>query len=363
MIKKPYLIKLLNNKNFLLLIAIYSSNCFSFMLDGELTGNDLKFRNVVSSVSSASYKTLADWEPEHNLLPTTAWSPGFKHDSKNIVLVGPSGAKVDISDAVSIVGLEYKSSNALEEVSEKLSVTKCDTYGTSGNIAYVVNSSGSTVCSGSVVNGYNAMPYHFIRPILSIDNAKIVEAFNNLPIEEKQEGFYNYSFGFTYPYGFIVPASGVKTWQNLFKNFVISIAYKPGYIADVRLENPGVHEFDFSMTKPESPYLEGIAKFNVIATGSFPTGLVLNIPTGNDFSLKHINGKLGAADIPIDVICPNCEVQELVTDGVEQVSTTKINVSGTKVKFPIDVKIKKERETVALGQYYGNFVFTFGLNL
>ena len=363
MIKKLYLIKILNNKKFLLLIAMYSSHCFSFMLDGELTGNDLKFRNVVSSVSSSSYKTLADWEPEHNLLPAASWSPGFKLDNKGIVLIGPGGVKVDISEAVSIVGLEYKANNALEEVSEELSIAKCDTYGISSNIAYVVNSMNSTVCSGSVVKGYNAMPYHFIRPILSIDNTKIVDAFNNIPLENRQEGFYSYSFGFTYPYGFILPSSKVKTWQNKFKNLVISINYKPGYIADVRLEKPGVHEFDFSMTKPESAYLEGIAKFNVIATGSFPTGLVLNIPEDNDFSLKHVNGKLGAADIPLNIVCPNCEVQELVTDGEKQLSTTKINVSGTKVKFPIDVKIKKERQDVALGQYYGNFVFTFGLNL
>lgn len=363
MVKTLYLIKLFNNKKLLLLIAMYSSNCFSFMLDGELIGNDLKFRNIVSSVSSSSYKTLADWQPEKNLLPTTYWTPGFKPNSEDIVLVGPSGVKVNISDAVSIVGLEYKANNGLEEASEELSITKCDTYGISGNIAYVVNPSRSTVCSGSVVKGYNTMPYHFIRPILSIDNIKILEAFNNLAAEDKQEGFYSYSLGFTYPYGFVVPTSGVKTWQNIFKNLVISIKYKPGYIADVRLENPGVHQFDFSMTKSESAYIEGIAKFNVIATGSFPTGLVLNIPEGNDFNLKHINKNLGAEDIPLNIVCPNCDVPELVIDGEKQVSTTKINVSGTKVKFPIDVKINKERQNVALGKYYGNFVFTFGLNL
>lgn len=363
MIKKLYLIKLLNNKKLLLLIAmVYSVNCFSFILDGELIGRDLKFRNVVSSVSSTSYKTLADWEPEHNLLPTAVWSPGFKLDNKIINLVGPNGVKVNISDAVKIVGLEYKADKALEEDDEKLAMTKCDSYGVSGSTAYVVNSS-AAVCSGSILKGHNAMPYYFIRPILSIDEAKIIEAFDNIPLEERLEGFYSYSFGFTYPYGFVVPSSGVKTWQNKFKNLVISIKYNPGYLADVRLENPGVHEFDFSMTKPESAYIEGIAKFNVIATGSFPTGLVLNIPEGNDFNLKHINGKLGAEDIPLNIVCPNCEVQELVTDGEKQLSTTKINVSGSKIKFPIDVKIKKERQNVALGQYYGNFVFTFGLNL
>lgn len=362
MIKKLYLLKVLNNKKLLLLLAVYSCNSFSFMLDGELTGSDLKFRNVVPSVSSTSYKTLADWEPEHNLLPTTVWSPGFKLDNKNINLVGPNGVKVNISDAISIVGLEYKANKALEEDDEKLSMTKCDSYGVSGSTAYVVNSS-TTVCSGSVLKGYNAMPYHFIRPILSIDNAKIVEAFENIPLEERLEGFYSYSFGFSYPYGFVVPASGVKTWQNKFKNLVISINYKPGYLADIRLENPGVHEFDFSMSKPESAYIEGVANFNVIATGSFPTGLVLNIPESNDFSLKHINGKLGAEDIALNVICSKCDVQELVKNGEKQISTTKINVSGTRVKIPIDVKIKKERADVALGQYYGNFVFTFGLNL
>lgn len=363
MIRKLFLIKLLNNKKLLLLIAMYSSNCFSFILDGELTGSDLKFKNVVSSVSSASYKTLASWEPETNLLPATSWSPGFKYESKNISLVGPSGVKVNISDAITIVGLEYKASNTLKEDTLKSPITKCDSFGISGSTTFVVNSTSSTVCSGSVLKSNNAMPYHFIRPILSIDKTKIIDAFDNLPTADRREGIYSFNFGFTYPYGFVMPLSGVQTWQNKFKNLVININYKPGYLMDVRLEKPGIHKFDFDISKTDSAFLEGIAMFNVIATGSFSTGLVLNIPTGNDFNLKHINGKLGAADIPLNIVCPKCDVQELVKDGKEQVSRTKIKVSGSKVKLPILVKIKKERQDVALGRYYGNFTFTFGLDI
>ena len=364
MIKKLHIKRLLNSNSILLAIALYSFNCFSFTLEGELTGNNnLKFNNIISSISSPSYKTLAEWQPENNLLPAISWSPGFKLEKKNVILTGPDGVKINIRNAISIVGLEYKSNQPLEEDDFKLSMAKCDLYGIYNNTAYVVNSSKSMICSGSVLKSNNAMPYHFIRPILSINKDEIIKAFEGLPIEDKKEGIYSYNFGFNYHYGFIVPSSKVQTWQNKFKNLVISIKYKPGYIADARLENPGVHEFDFSTNKKDDAYIEGMAKFNIIATGSFPTGLVLNIPDGNEFKLKNVNGELGASDIPLNIVCPNCEVQELVTDGEKQLSTTKINVSGTKVKFPIDVKIKKERQNVALGQYYGNFVFTFGLNL
>ncbi|HIF9293498.1 TPA: hypothetical protein ACX6Q7_001398 [Photobacterium damselae] len=348
-----------------LYFLLFNLSGYAYILEGNLKGTELKFNNVLPSLSGDN--TIADWEPVKKLLPAQKWSPGFSFKSFTIKLIGPQNIVVDISDAISVVGVEYRSNFNLDKDSEEWSSMSCSSSSSDGgNTAYVKSETNGN-CHGEIYDSQGKMPFYFVRPILKIDEQKIQDAFNNLSSESKQQGTYSESLPIVFPYYYEL-SNGVKTWQNLSTTLHININYTPGYIADIHLEDPTVHEIVFNKERSKNR-LKGMTIFNVIASGSIPDGLIVSVPSTSNFFLKQKGPRSNKNEfsvvnkLPISVECPNCEEPILVLDGVPQLNESIVNVKGSQVKFPIIVKIDQEKDKVALGDYYGDFVLNFGLNL
>ncbi|NVP02356.1 hypothetical protein HWA77_19245 [Photobacterium damselae subsp. damselae] len=344
-----------------IILLFTSSLSFSYTLTGTLEGTDLRFKNVQNGPSGTF--TIADWSPAHNLLPAHRWSPGFLFKKFDIILVGPSGKiKVDVSDAISVIGMEYQTKNVLEHSDEELFGSLCSDGASSANNTYVLDNS-SGACHGSTYDSYDQMPFYFSRPLFKIDKTKIISAFNSLSDSEKKEGIYSFSVSLVTPYYFETISSRVETWRNVTSILNVSINYRPGYITKVYLDEPGFHDVKFDISAKDESRLIGKTSFNVNADGSMPEGLILSIPKINKFVLKNADPSVKYPEIPLSVSCPNCSAPELVTDGVIMADEVVVNLKGDHIKFPINVEINQDKDKVSLGDYYGFFVLNFSLNL
>ncbi|MGR5327828.1 hypothetical protein [Photobacterium damselae] len=344
-----------------IVLLLFSTLSFSYTLTGSLKGNDLRFNNIQNGPSGTF--TIADWSIAHNLLPAKKWSPGFLFKKFDVILIGPTGKiKVDISDAISVIGMEYQTKNILERSDKGLFGSLCSEGASSTNEAYVLNNS-SGACHGPTYDSNNQMPFYFSRPLFTIDKTKIISAFNSLPDSEKKEGIYSFSIPLVTPYYFETTSSHVETWRNLTSILNVSINYQPGYITKVYLDDPGFHDVRFDVSNKDESRLIGKASFNINADGSMPEGLILSIPKINKFMLINSDPSVNFPKIPLSVNCPNCSVPELVTDGVIMVEDVVVNLKGDHIKFPINVEINQDKDKVSLGDYYGFFVLNFSLNL
>ncbi|MCG3846596.1 hypothetical protein [Photobacterium damselae] len=341
------------------LLMTISMHSYCFILDGTLTGDDLKFRNVESSLSGDS--TIADWAPSKNLLPAATWSPGFNYKEIKSVLVSQDGtSKVDISDAISVIGMEYRAYDDLKLSSQSLSGRVCPKGDNSGNTAYTISTAISPCHSRETFNSNGVMPFYFFRPILHIESSKIKDAFSRLPLNKKKEGIYSFTTSLVTPY-FFKMENGVETWQNVTSILNININYKPAVSTRIRLKNPSWHPINFD-SPPTGANLLGSTKFTVIAEGTIPNGLTLTIPKSNHFYLVN-NDHTVASELPISVECGDCATKELVKQGHPIVQTTTVNRSGNYIEFPIDVKVETPIKNVSFGDYKGTFTLVFGLNI
>ncbi|HIF9253993.1 TPA: hypothetical protein ACX6Q7_001299 [Photobacterium damselae] len=308
--------------------------------------------------TSGSGTVLASWIPVGNLLPSYSWSPGFIFGSQDINLIGPGSNSVNIRDAIKIIGVEYKANSKLSVLSgENLPGGGCYDSGFSGDIAYVKSSSPTVCRSKDVFNSNNKMPFHFLRPIVDLDDHAIINAFDSL--KNKDEGFYNAQIQLKISYAY-EQINGIKTWRNLSYPINVSIYYKPGFITDIRLENPGVHEM--SIKQSSSPdRIKGEAIFHVIAEGFFNNGIGLKMFSGNKYELTNTGRTFS---IPYSIECPRCNNMILVKDGVVKSNEAKILGSlNKKIRFPIVVSFEEDKLKLPLGNYNGQFTILFTADL
>ncbi|MGI2799782.1 hypothetical protein ACRTC3_14450 [Photobacterium damselae] len=357
MVKISILLKRLISS--IVFIICTSTTCYSHIIEGSLKGSKLEFRNLTKSFSG--YDTVASWMPTKNLLPATKWSPGFQYKDIKVILVSPNGkTKVDISDAISVVGMEYKTSKDLKTSSRFLSGNICNRGSSVGNTTNAIDGKG-TPCHGETYESNGKMPFYFMRPLLNIDFTKIKDAFSLIPDAQKQEGIYSFSTSLVTPYFFEIQ-NNVETWQNITSNLNISINYQPGVITNIRLKDSSEHDIKFLNNK-DGDMIEGTTTFTVIADGTMPQGLILTVPKTNNFFLTHTDPDVEHPKMPITVECPQCSDNIIAEKGIAKIEDTIVNMSGSHIEFPIMVKVKEKKNNVSMGDYRGNFVLNFGLNL
>ncbi len=335
-----------------ILLFLISFNVFSYTLDASITGDVIKYKNAINSPSGLG-KVLVSWAPSHNLLPAKNWSPGFKYTQKDITLSGPGGS-VDLKQAISVIGLEYKSKDLLiESTGVSMPGAVCSADGYSNSEVYVISQVSGTPCRGkSVFSSNGKMPFYFVRPIFDIKEDKVINAFANL--SNKIEGFYSGNIMINYVYAF-EQNNGVKTWRNLSAPLTISFYYKPNMLTSIRLENPGVH----LMKIQDKNDLEiiGETEFNIIAEGFFNNGIGLSLASSNNYELSNSTKSFR---IPISIFCADCQKQELVRKGKIINGTSMIRRKNVqKIRFPIKVNFEVDKSKVPVGSYDGQFTILF----
>ncbi|MHA6607620.1 hypothetical protein [Photobacterium damselae] len=346
----------------LLMLCFFPIISTAYVLDASITGNKIEYKSVGNSNSGSSNKVILAWIPSVNLLPVKSWSPGFKFRNQAIILNGPGNTRVNIGEAISIVGLEYKSNNSLVEVNNaSLPGGQCSSSGFSGDVAYVENKSIGTPCrSFNVFNGSNKTPFNFIRPIIRIDENKIIEEFGKL--SDRTEGFYTSSIKFDYAYSY-EQINGVKTWRNLSNSIMISFYYKPNMITSVSLKDNGIHDMKISENGRDN--IRGESIFNVIVEGYFNNGIGLKLSDSNIYQLSSIGKGVGAKSIPFSIECGSCSKSTLVDNGIINESEVVVNAtsSGDKIIIPIHVYFNSRKSEIPIGKYYGQFTMLFTADL
>ncbi|UKA27756.1 hypothetical protein IHC93_17230 [Photobacterium damselae subsp. damselae] len=341
---------------FILLLFLFPLVVHSYTLDGAVTGKTIQFKNLANSMSGVG-KVVISWQPTKRLLPVAQWAPGFRYTNNTLILQGPGGG-VDLSNAIRVVGMEYKANSLTEEDNFSTAEVTCDTAGSSGDIAYVASLSGKSVCiSEHSYNSENKMPFYFTRPILEINESEITNAFDSL--ENKVEGFYISSIPVNFVYGF-EQRNGVKSWRNLTEILTISFYYKPNEITNIRLENPNVH--DMKMRESNGTKIRGETQFNVIAEGYFNDGLRLQLVSSNNYYLSTNQNNY---QIPFSIQCFDCDRKQLVHDGklIEDGITKISGIEGTEIRFPINVSFDIDKDSVPVGDYYGQFTILFSSDI
>ncbi|MGR5369131.1 hypothetical protein [Photobacterium damselae] len=336
-----------------LFILLFPLIANAYTLDGSITGKSIKYRNLTDSISG---KVVISWQPATKLLPAKKWSPGFKFLPATLKLSGPGGI-VDVQDAIKVIGIEYKTSGSLErDDSQLISVATCEVSGDVGDVVYVTST--TSICQSSYsYDSSSQMPFYFTRPVIDIDESRIIEAFDSL--DNKVEGYYNTTVPINFMYSFELD-NGVKTWRNLTEQLVISFYYRPDNITDIQLEKPGVHQMDIIPSGDTN--IKGNTQFNVIATGYFNDGIRLELAKSNDYTLSSGSSSY---KIPYSIYCSRCEKKLLVDNGeIIGNGVSNILVSKSKsIRFPIDVTFDIRKDSVPVGNYVGQFSIIFSSDI
>ncbi|UKA31619.1 hypothetical protein [Photobacterium damselae] len=341
---------------FILLLFLLPLAVHGYTLDGTVTGKTIQFKNLAESMSGVG-KVVISWQPAKRLLPVAQWAPGFRSTNNRLILQGPGG-EVDLSNALRVVGMEYKANSLNEDDTYSTAEVTCDVSGSNGDIAYVSSLSGKSVCiSEYSYDSKNKMPFYFTRPILNISESEISNAFDSL--ENKVEGFYISSIPINFVYGF-KQINGVKSWRNLTEMLTVSFYYKPNEITNIRLENPNIH--DMKMRESNGTRIRGETQFNVIAEGYFNDGLRLQLVSSNNYNLSTNQNNY---EIPFSIQCFDCDRQQLVNKGkLIDDGVTKISgIAGNEIRFPINVSFDIDKDSVPIGDYYGQFTILFSSDI
>ncbi|HIF9121154.1 TPA: hypothetical protein ACX6SG_002089 [Photobacterium damselae] len=321
------------------------------VLNANITGNKISYRNITNSISGD--KVITSWIPVKNLLPAKSWSPGFIFNPTNVSLSGPGG-NINISNAIKVIGLEYRSNDSLNTVDNmNMPGSECGRYGHTGTDVYVISNS-STMChSKSVFSSNSRMPFHFIRPILDINESDIISSFESL--SNKAEGFYSGNVVVNYVYAY-EQLNGVITWRNMRENINISFYYKPNIITSISLDDPNIHNMVI-MESSDPSKITGTTVFNITAKGYFNNGIGLKLVETNRYKLFDVKSR---HTIDFSVFCPNCNDSTLVDKGAVKTNETVISgLKGEEIHFPIEVKFEEDKVSIPIGEYYGQFTILF----
>lgn len=336
---------------FILLIMGVSAN--AFILNANITGNEISYKNVTDSVSGN--KVIISWQPVNNLLPVKNWSPGFRFNPSEVSLSGAGGI-VNISNAIKVVGLEYRANDSLNVTADSVTLpgSECDRYGHAGTEAFVISTTPHIICrSKSIFLSNSRMPFYFVRPILDVDETEILSSFESLP--NKVEGFYSGNLDINYSYAY-EQGNGVVTWRNIKDNINVSFYYKPNIITSISLDDPSVHNMSISESSDPSK-ITGNTIFNVTAKGYFNNGIGLKLADTNKYQLFDIKSR---HSIDFSIFCPSCDDSILVDNGIVKNTETVISgLKGEEIHFAIEVKFEEDKVAIPIGEYYGQFTILF----
>jgi len=340
------------------IFMFFNVSCYAFTLNATVSGNKVTLSNAVK-LASNKY-TLSDWEPQSNLMPTVEWAPGFINSGADIVLNGPGGS-VDID--MRVQGMEYNTGSlSPSQSSSGFGIMPvCDTESQTGNIVHLERSSiGECSTSYGLTNGKSVMPFYFLRPVIMFNPNDLVVNFQSL--DDKVEGYYFGTISLPLRYWFR-SSGGVVTYRNINHTFSMRVYYKPSELTSIAYSPPGIADMVPSLD-PGGNSISASTTFHLIAKGIFVSGLVVELAKSNTYTLET-TGTGPKYDIPFSLTCTACDDQNLVVNGEAQVDRSFVQAPNkTEIQFDFEVHYDDiQKETIRVGEYYGNFVVMFGADI
>lgn len=337
---------------------IISGYANSVTLNGSLKGDDLRWLN---GIQQSGYLTPSNWTPMSGVQPTTEWVPGtfMNNQPDSFILQNTSGDSVTIS--ASTVGIQYN----LGQASGYFTDFGSGPSGLSICGTSQVNSSDSTVIGDkciadkSYVSTNSYTPFQFARPILSIDEVQLVQAFKDAKVPT------DYYTGTVVVHPFYAYKSPTGNWTySTSNNIVVTVAirYEAANLSSIRKFGTGVIHPLYNV---EAHTVSGSTRYVITADGSFTEGLKLTFTHDGDgdFNLKHDNAD---KSIPYSIDCEKCADQFVVKDGKINVANGETTLPGEGDNIEFQFKIHYDNvglENIETGSYNDSFTVYFEENI
>lgn len=342
----------------LALTLLCSSGVGAATLNGSLTGNTLTWLNGMSQGSNI---TLSNWQLVSNLQPTTEWVPGtfMGTPPATLTLLGNTGQSVEIP--MQIVGLQYN----LGQASGRFSISAiappgyntCGTSDQGGGIATVIGERCLAAKSYQASSAYT--PFQFARPVIALDDAALVSAFQAARVGSGQ---YTGTVMVSPAYGFRSPTGNWTYRKAMAVPVTLSLRYEAAMLSDITVSGSGVIPAQYDT---RNHTVSGSTRYDVTAEGYFTDGLKLTFEDNMDgeYALNPQSGS-GKA-IPYDIDCGLCSDSNVVTNGVLNLSRGETQVLGTgsTLRFSFDISYNISAADIESGNYDDVFIVYFEENL
>lgn len=356
---------------FYILILICSSSVFSMALNGQIKDGTIKWDN---GVRIDSYLSLSNWQIISGLQPTEEWKPGSIVSVTGIVnekikLKNSNGDVIKIPFDIS--GIQYglgDSGSKFEIISSAgSSFPTCDRSVITPSKAIVIGKKCAAKESYRTKNGFGFTPFHFARPLISMKDSDVIEAFNDPSLTK---GIFKGTVNIVPMYFFKSP-TGTWTYRTTTPiPLDISIRYNGSQMLGFEVIGNGVITPNYER---EKKIVSGMTEFKVKFTGVFSRGTKINMkllePGSRLFTLNATDTSIpsGKDKIPYGIYCEgkSCNDNYLVNTNGEMVvpgGNSYLNAfeSSREISFTLGVEYKNiPMNKVATSQYRDSFTIIF----
>ncbi|EPA8652451.1 hypothetical protein ACQ7RL_003924 [Photobacterium damselae] len=302
---------------------------FAMTIQGTIKDGTIKWHN---GIRQNSYLTLSNWQIISGLYPTTEWKPGsyLSISGINEGEITLKNASSSISIPLKVAGTQY----GLGEAASKFSIEnspggvfpECQSSSLNSDLAFVFGDN-TCVSKKSYKSNTAYTPFHFVRPLIDIDDNRIIEAFNDPSLTK---GNYIGTVMITPMYIFKSPTGSWTYRTSTPIPLNISISYSGSQLIDFEVFGDGIIR-PFYNLEPQT--ITGLTKYQVNFQGVFSEGSKINMKL-----LEPKSGKF-----------------ELVADDK--------SISEDKSKIPYSIKCKGEscRDNMFV-DFNGNMLLPGGLS-
>ncbi len=337
------------------LIALVNGGVNASTLNGVIEGNTLSWTNGMR-VDSV-YITPSNWQIISGLQPTTAWTPGtfIGGSPTTLILQGSAGGEVEIE--IEIDGLQYNLGQAASQFSYN-STSSAPLFSTcggdlDGSLATVIGD--NCLAEGVYESDIAYTPFQFGRPLILLDEAVLIEAFQQA---DAVSGQYTGTMTVNPFYSFRSP-TGTWTYRKAMSLPVtISLRYEASMLNNINVTGVGMITPTYDK---EAQTVTGTTKFDITADGYFSAGLKLTFENNTEFELKNTD-----AQFPYSITCEQCDETTIVSKGVMQLLDEETVVSGVGGSISFDLKVHYDdiaAANIETGQYEDTFTVIFEENM
>ncbi|PSW20631.1 hypothetical protein C9I98_07215 [Photobacterium sanctipauli] len=291
-------------------LAIFQGAVQAATLSGRLIGGELSWLN---GMKQGDHVTLSNWQVMGNLQPTSEWVPGtfIGTPPKELEMTSDTGG--DVTVPISVIGLEYGLGQAsgifTQQGPAHPSYNICDDVSRTSGTARLIGSN-CTAPFSYLSEGELYTPFQFARPILSVDEQDLVNAFRS---KKQPSGVYVGTARVTPAYLFRSP-TGNWTYRNAVSVPVtVQIRYEAANLESIEVLGNGVMPAEYDTANHQ---VSGSTEFIVKAQGYFTEGLQMTFMDDGDgeFELDHTDTSLDAS-IPYSITCDDCDENRIISEG------------------------------------------------
>lgn len=303
---------------------------------------------------------------------TAEWYPAtMDNQSTNTISFVNHTTGESFTTSMELLGVEYNlgSSASYFTVNDYGSnvgmgvANECSGSSSGGTIAKVIQESTLCVSQTGYKSASRVDPFKFFRPAFSLPDIS-----NDIFAAPVGTGTYTASINISPTY-FFTSQTGTMTYTRIPETLMITIDYQAAILESLTVLGTGIIEpiYDTSTKR-----ISGNTTYDVILTGSLPTGVVMTFsPSTPSYELTNTQNLMDRIyySITCTVGCSGAD-QVLVQEGVFNMLSfpdskvlTVSGVDGNSVFVAYEISFDIDGNTINSGDYQGSFNVVYEVNL